>query len=235
VSTPKTRDTDADWRKIGDTEPHWGVITQPEFLSENLTEDNVAAFYASGVDFMAYTVQALRAVTDWPVWAASALDFGCGVGRLTEAMTAYADKVVGYDISPGMLAQARAHGAGKATYVDVLPDGPFDWINSYIVFQHIPPERGMELLRALLQRLKLGGLVSLQFTIYRDAIHTWVPTEGVVEDPRLTLPVGVVSMFDYDLGQLCEAFNRAGILRLVLEHEDQGGHHAVRIYGRKTT
>ena len=31
------RDTDADWRELGQNQPYWGVISHPDFRSENLT------------------------------------------------------------------------------------------------------------------------------------------------------------------------------------------------------
>lgn len=39
---------------------------------------------------------------------ASALDFGCGTGRMTKLLLAKGYRVTAYDLSPGMLAQARA-------------------------------------------------------------------------------------------------------------------------------
>jgi len=161
------RDTDADWRQLGATQPYWGVLTHPDYRTENLTAGNLEAFYATGVDYIQGIAGKLEQATGARP-AGRALDFGCGAGRLAEAMTAYAPEVVGYDISPGMLEKARARG-GRAAYVDVLPAGPFDWINSFIVFQHIPPERGLGLMAELLDRLAPGGLVSLQVTIWRDA------------------------------------------------------------------
>src|SRR4029450_1971208 len=36
-----------------------------------------------------------------------ALDFGCGVGRLSQALAEHVDEVIGIDISPTMLEKAR--------------------------------------------------------------------------------------------------------------------------------
>ena len=43
------RDTDADWREVGRAQPFWGVITQDEYRTENLTPGKVEAFYLSGI------------------------------------------------------------------------------------------------------------------------------------------------------------------------------------------
>ena len=170
------RDTDADWKELGRSQPYWGVLSHPDFLSENITPERIEAFYASGRDYIAQTVVQLeRHAGARP--SGRALDFGCGVGRLAEAMTDYASEVVGLDISPGMLELARKRG-GRAQYVGELPAGAFDWINSFIVFQHIPPERGEAILADLLARLNPDGAVSLQFAVWRDAVKQWPKATG---------------------------------------------------------
>ena len=233
------RDTDADWREIGARNPYWGVISTPKFEKDALTPESVEDFYRSGRD----QIEAVATDLGWLTGrtpSGRALDFGCGLGRLAEAMTRFADPVVGYDISPGMLELARARG-GKVTYVGELPDGPFDWINSDIVFQHIPPERGLVLLRQLMDRLALNGMISLQLTIWRDPgldFPTAKGLEGLLLGLRLrrkarTLPVGHIHMFDYDLSAVIRIFNEAGIQDMRLMSTDHAGHHGVLILGRK--
>ena len=47
------RDTDADWRELGATQPYWGVLTHADYRTENLTPANLEAFYASGQQHIA--------------------------------------------------------------------------------------------------------------------------------------------------------------------------------------
>jgi SAM-dependent methyltransferase len=234
------RDTDSDWRRLGATDPYWGVISHPDYKAENLTPANLEAFYASGQAETAELVRRLQhAAGARP--AGRALDFGCGTGRLTEAMAAHVEEAVGYDISPGMLEQARERG-GKATYVGALPDGPFDWINSFMVFQHIPPPRGLALIEALLARLAPGGVVSLHVTIWSEA-HLRPPAapgwrrlaEPLLARLRLArLKPGTILMYDYDLSAVVERLNRAGVGEIGLVPTDHDGHHGVIILGRRT-
>lgn len=228
------RDTDADWRELGSTQPYWGVLTHPEFRTENLTPQGLEAFYASGVQYIDDIAARLeRATGAGP--GGRALDFGCGTGRLAEAMSDYA-QTTGYDISPGMLAKAREHG-GKAQYVDVLPEGPFDWINSFIVFQHIPPERGMALIEQLLARLAPGGQVSLHVTAWREPHLVPAQPRGWRKLAARLLaraqPTGLVSMYDYDLSQVLRLLNAAGLEEVSLHSTDHGGHHGAVLLGRK--
>ncbi len=235
------RDTDADWRELGASQPYWGVLTHPDYRTENLTPANLEAFYASGGDYVTDIVRRLKVATGKPP-GGRALDFGCGAGRLTEAMAAHAKTVTGFDISPGMLAQARKR-QGRATYVDALPDGPFDWINSFIVFQHIPPARGLTLLEDLLARLASGGLISLQLTLWREAHLQPKPPTGwrklarpLIHRWRLArLKPGAIHMYDYDLSAVVRLINRAGIDELSLVATDHGGHHGVILLGRKAS
>jgi SAM-dependent methyltransferase len=229
------RDTDADWRELGATEPFWGVASLPRFRSENLKAEDVVSFYDSGVGHLADIVGRLRQQTGVAP-GGRALDFGCGTGRLSEAMTAHADQVVGYDISPGMLEKARLKGGAR--YTDVLPEGPFDWINSFIVFQHIPPERGTALFEQLLDRLAPGGHVSLHLTVWREP-HLQ-PTRsrlarlrGAVARARGRIKPGQIMMYDYDLSRLLRILNTHGIEEVNMVSTDHGGHHGVILLGRR--
>jgi SAM-dependent methyltransferase len=233
------RDTDADWRAIGERDPFWGVLNHEAYKADKLTPAAVADFYESGREDMAAIVARLTAAAGRPP-RGRALDFGCGVGRLTEAMCGHAEAVTGYDISPGMLAEARRRG-GRAHYVEELPDGPFDWINSRIVLQHIAPEQGCRLIEALGQRLAPEGLISLHLTVWRAPHRREPPDRGLkwLASPVLRrlrqarLPTGVIRMYDYDLGEVVEILARHDIAPISLWPEDQDGHLGVTLYGQR--
>jgi SAM-dependent methyltransferase len=218
------RDTDRDWRELGASEPYWGVLSVPEFKGE-LSIDRLDAFFATGLAIIDHAARSLARFDGRPFRARAALDFGCGVGRLTEAMRTYADAVTGYDVSPGMLEEGRRRGAAGVCYVSDLPDGPFDWINSFLVFQHIPTERGYRLFGQLLDRLSPGGSVSLQFTTFRSAEHR-LPVSP-------DLPIGTMTMYDYDLSELCRMLHEWGLTRLSLEPQCYGGHYGARIFAKR--
>ncbi|THD70869.1 class I SAM-dependent methyltransferase [Phenylobacterium sp.] len=240
---PLVRDTDADWRELGQTQPYWAVLSHPDFRSEGLTPEKVEEFYASGPFHIGPIAEALKALTG-KLPSGRALDFGCGVGRLAEAMLAYAHEVTGADISPGMLELARARGS-RVTYADKIPEGPFDWINSFIVFQHIPPERGEQIIEELLGKLAVGGMVSLQLTVWRDKNREWPKEEAeatvrgffrkkIKGDRLMSLPVGHIHMYDYDLSQVVRLLNLAGIEEIRLVSTNHDGHHGFIILGQKT-
>lgn len=236
------RDTDADWEEIGRLNPYYGVLTDPKFRTENLTEAARAEFFASGQADIRGQQDQLRARFG-AFEPRSALDFGCGVGRLTRALAEITGDAVGVDVSPSMLKEARHSAPEGVQFQTHLPLRSFDWIVSIIVFQHIPPERGYGLLKDLVSRLAPGGCVSLQFAVYRDEALAEVAGGRVAigEEVRLlsndvalnALAKGEMVMFDYDLSVIAAILFGAGLHELQMIHTDHGGFHGVMIYGRR--
>lgn len=241
------RSTDVDWAAIGETEPYFGVLSSDDYLRENLTDHARERFFASGQDDMSAVIARIERL--YPGFRpAHAIDFGCGVGRLVLAMARIAGHVTGVDVSPGMLAEAaracEARGVRNVAFADdLLAAASADWVNSFLVFQHIPPERGIVLLGQLLRQLRPGGVTSLHLTAYRSNDHLPPSLEDVrysrFDGRTLEVLAGAESeggrmrMYDYDMTQVLQLFVDAGIGELHLEHLDHAGHHAFRIYGRK--
>jgi trans-aconitate methyltransferase len=158
--TKRDRSTD-DWNTLGETEPFFAVLTEERFLRERMSEDDREAFFASGEADVA------RLFDLMPGFAPkSALDFGCGVGRLTRALASRVERVAGVDAAPSMLRLAREH-VPNAAFSLTIPDQRFDLIVSLIVFQHIPVRSGEELLAELLDHLEVGGVAAIHFTFRR--------------------------------------------------------------------
>jgi ubiquinone/menaquinone biosynthesis C-methylase UbiE len=100
-----------------------------------------------------------------------ALDFGCGVGRLTQALARHFERVDGVDISASMIQQANAynqHGS-RCQYVvnqrsdlRIFPDQHFDFIYSSITLQHMPPRYSRRYIAEFMRVLAPGGAVLFQ-------------------------------------------------------------------------
>jgi SAM-dependent methyltransferase len=233
-----TRDTDRDWQHYGAFEPYYGVLTHERFLRENLTESALQEFWDAGrQDIGRIWAELVQAFGERRV--NRALDFGCGVGRLTRAMAEIANRAVGVDVSPEMVAEGLSHAPANVELTTDLPDGPFDWINSYIVFQHIPPERGYGLLDELLQRAAESCLLSVHFTFFKDARglndHGIDPIRfGIIEGDSIR-PLILkdrerrMMMFDYDLTRLFAMFVNHRFTQIRLSHTDHGGAHGAII------
>jgi SAM-dependent methyltransferase len=104
-----------------------------------------------------------------------ALDFGCGIGRLTVALADYYDEVVGVDIAASMVEQARNRNPAPDriryehnTNPDLLrfPSGCFDLVCSWIVLQHMPPSLIKAYIAELVRLVAPGGLLVFQLPVH---------------------------------------------------------------------
>lgn len=231
-----------DWDVVAEHEPWFGVISTPEFTASAMDENARARFYATGED----NIDQLLAWFDADVGArpsgGRAFDFGCGVGRLTYAIARHCDSVVGYDVAGPMLAIARENAPANAQFVQQMPDGPFDWINSFIVFQHIPPSEGLKLMEACLARAAPSCFLSLQVTGWREAAQTPRPgLPGKIKralDAHASRTSGkqverLIVMHDYNFSDVLRVVTAAGFTRLSLRHTNHSGHHGAWILARR--
>jgi ubiquinone/menaquinone biosynthesis C-methylase UbiE len=95
---------------------------------------------------------------------AHVLEVGCGTGLVIDRIRSRAERVVGVDISPGMLASARKRGfdvvCGDATRLP-FADESFDLVYSYKVLAHVQDiERA---LREMSRVTRRGGHLVLEF------------------------------------------------------------------------
>src|SRR3954463_1763115 len=125
------RDTDWDWSELGKVEPYYSVLTDPKFRVANLTPAAVEEFYRGGEDNVRAIFETIRHHLDPAFRPASALDFGCGVGRLLIPLAKRCGKAYGVDISAGMLElcakRLRAESLDNVTLVksdDALSGAP---------------------------------------------------------------------------------------------------------------
>jgi ubiquinone/menaquinone biosynthesis C-methylase UbiE len=154
--------TRSDWTQLGEADPLWAVLVRPD--AKNGAWD-VEEFLATGRREVDESLAKLAAFGGATV-PGRALDFGCGVGRLSQALAEGYEEVVGVDISEPMLAMAREldRSGGRCRFVLNLephlaqfPDDHVDLVFSSIVLQHIPPDAAMAYLREFTRVVRAGG------------------------------------------------------------------------------
>jgi len=167
------KSTDRNWESFGLTDPYFGVLTDERFKSINLTPEAKLAFFKSGEEDIERAFFFIRKHIHPEFNPKKVLDFGCGVGRLMIPLAHRCESVIGMDVSDAMLKEAQKNcldnSITNVTFLksdDCLSNltGTYDFIHSYIVFQHIPISRGETILFGLIDHLAKNGLCALHFT-----------------------------------------------------------------------
>lgn len=155
------------WDSHARRDPLWAILSEPDKKGGRW---DVTRFFQTGVGEISYILYQLHS-RGIPMGRRAALDFGCGVGRLTQALAPHFDHVIGVDISPRMIELAAGFNrfAGRVQYISngrpdlsAWRDGAFDVVVSSIVLQHIRPEQALTYLREFHRVLAPGGILVFQ-------------------------------------------------------------------------
>jgi len=156
-----------EWTALGAEDPLWAVLSLPEKRGGKW---DLEEFFQLGRNDIADLMRRMEAVGLRPD-RGRALDFGCGVGRLAQALAAEFRKVDGVDVSSTMVehAQRLNHAGDRVQYhvnarVDLalFPDATFDLVHSILVLQHLPSRIARAYIREFVRVLKPGGVLAIQ-------------------------------------------------------------------------
>jgi SAM-dependent methyltransferase len=155
------------WEDLGAHDPYWAVLTHPDKKGGRWDKDQ---FFQTGVAEIAELEQKLANV-GLVSNRRAALDYGCGVGRLTRALAARFEKVTGVDISQAMLDEARANTResgnvelvrGTGMDLRAIPSESIDLVYSNIALQHSPAEFQRGVIRDMCRVVATGGIMAFQ-------------------------------------------------------------------------
>ena len=154
------------WDKLGRTKPLVSVL--PSHMRGKI--GNVEQFFESGqkeIDELTSYVKSVGVSLQWT----KAVDFGCGVGRSTQALTKYFENVYGVDIASSMIDLARNYNryGEKCKYVlnevndlSIFNDNSVDFIYSLGALHTMPPQYSKTYIAEFLRILLPGGLAIFQ-------------------------------------------------------------------------
>ena len=201
------------WSGLGQSEPHWSVLTEDRFRRDRMDAAALAAFHESGEE----EVRRLNAWLRRAGWTlppdAVCAEYGCGVGRITRALARQFGRVTGFDVSAPHLAQARAQIAadqfGNAGFVQVR--GPadlqslagIDLFYSVISLQHSPPPIIHDVLAHAFGGLRPGGCAFFQVPTYAS---------GYSYDPATHRPTGEMEMHVLPQRTILDLAHGAGLV-----------------------
>jgi ubiquinone/menaquinone biosynthesis C-methylase UbiE len=247
------RNSDLEWATWGETNPYFGVLSAQKFSDPHPNDELLQQFFASGERDIDRTFRIIGASVKPDFQPARVLDYGCGVGRLVVPLTKRASEVVGVDVSPGMLEQARVNcrkfGAAPVSLLHVdemhsLEPTSFDFVHCFIVLQHIPPKRGELILKKLISLLATGGVAAIHVTYgdsnpilrrgmraLRDRVYLVHCLLNLIQRRPVFQPQ--MQMNSYSMNRIFSILNEELTSNLHIDFTDHGGHKGAMLYFEK--
>lgn len=225
--------TRRDWTRLGSEDPLWAVLVTPESRGDRWAVED---FLATGRTEVDRVLERLRELGRVP--AGRALDFGCGAGRLSQALRRHFDEVVGVDFSAPMLERARQlDPEGTVSYVlnerDDLKrfeDASFDLAYSSLVLQHIPTDDAVRYFAELVRVVRPGGIAAIQVATRPDdspkgrlASVLPLPIIRFVQRRLLRYPAPM-DMYPLSPDQALRAVGDRGKVLATVEERETGSH-----------
>ena len=155
------------WNDLAAKDAMWAVLTGPFAAQRSWDED---AFFATGVAEIESVLERVRQ-TGVPIELRRALDFGCGPGRLTQALGRHFERVDGVDISETMIARARSlnrlgerceYHLNPSADLALFGDASFDFVYSMITLQHMEPQYSRLYVEEFFRVTRPGGVIVFQ-------------------------------------------------------------------------
>ena len=173
MSTHYLQKLQRNWNKLADGDALWAILSDPTKKDNKWKLDE---FFKTGEKEISDVFQELESL-GLKVKFGKCLDFGCGVGRLTQVLAKSFNESIGLDISEKMIELARNYNSrdnckffvNEDENLSLFSDGYFDFIYSSITFQHIYPTYALAYLRACLKKLTIGGVMVFQIATKEKA------------------------------------------------------------------
>ena len=155
------------WEGWAQADPLWAILSDP---TKRQGGWDLSEFFATGREEIRAVMADLGA-RGIDHGHQRCLDFGCGVGRLTQALADYFDIVDGVDISPTMIRRANdlndkarrcQFQVNSTPNLELFEEGSFDFVYSNIVLQHIRPELAEIYIGEFVRVLRHRGIAVFQ-------------------------------------------------------------------------
>ena len=168
------------WERFGEDDPFYAVLSHEEQRGGKAVEE----FFESGRTEIAEIM--VRAEAVGIHGHDLALDFACGLGRLTQPLADHFDAVLGVDIAQSMIERATRlnRRPDRCTFVlntapdlSKFPDSHFDFVLSVAALQHMEPRYAGGYIAEFFRVAKVDGTVAFQvpFPVRHQALKLALP------------------------------------------------------------
>jgi len=160
------------WERFGREDPLWAILTEPKTKGNRW---DLPTFFASGeveVRRVLSHVEQVVAAAGGEFPRSRALDFGCGVGRATQALATQFASCDGVDISSTMIEQARRlnrfgkrvrYHLNQQADLRLFDDDEFDLVYTVHVLQHMEIRYAADYIREFHRIVRPGGVLLFEF------------------------------------------------------------------------
>lgn len=168
------------WTALGNSDPMWAILADP---AKKGNQWSSAEFFETGRQEIRGILGKLESA-GLPVSFGRALDFGCGIGRLSQALAEKFEFVDGVDISESMIDHAKKRNLfpNRVFYhlntqgeLSLFPSNKYDFIYTLICLQHMPKNLQQKYIGEFVRLLKPGGGVLCFQTIHGHSWRAYVP------------------------------------------------------------
>lgn len=223
------------WENLGESDPYWAVLTDTTKKGRKWNTNNFFATGEKEVHSLLQKVSELHAQIQFD----TVLDFGCGVGRLSRALSKRFKKVIAVDVSKSMLYEAKKANQhftnidflhNPAIDLRIIQDGSIDFLYSNIVLQHIQKIGQVQYIREFCRVMRPNGIIAFQtpskcnLTYWKGWVY-WLANNRVLNIARRIKygPSGIMEMHTLPTKTVLEALNQGGMRIIDIQRYDSAG------------
>lgn len=235
-----------DWDDLAELDPFWSILVH---IDRKHGAWDPECFFKTGEEEMSRILFLLNKL-ELPRERGLALDFGCGLGRLSAPLAQHFEHCTGVDISAQMVRLARwyhryVQGLSFETLdrqdLSPFPEQSVDFVLSILVLQHQPSKKIVKLwLRELVRVLKPNGLLIFQLpnrlgfrTRWQLRRKAYRLLRGLIRNKRILYylglhPMRMIAMSEAEVKRTLE--DAGGKICEVLPDSSAGRHNQSLLY-----
>ena len=167
----QSRECAEEWEQNAQLDPLFAILSDPDGRGGKWDID---AFFATGGREINLVFSRLAEIGALPRRMNRFLDFGCGVGRLSQALGERFASGIGVDISDRMIELAKGYNRFRASVdfvvnkvgdLRIVPTGGISFVYSHIVLQHMPNDLQRKFIAEFARILEPGGIAAFQIPV----------------------------------------------------------------------